>query len=483
MHLKTMNLPYMNEWGKKVSLFILLGLLCQQIGFAQDSLATASSSPETPEEKPSGQVLDKIIAKVDNYIILESDLQKAYLEAISQAQEGVETPSRCQIFESLLINKMMMAKSEIDSVVVSEAEVIIQTDQRFNMVLQQFGGDEETLIEAYGKTGDQLKSEIQDAVKEQLVVQKMQGVITEGLEVSPNDVRKFFGSIPSDSLPFFSAEVSVGQIVKKPEVSQEEKDKAIEQLLSIKERILSGDADFASMARQYSDDPGSAAQGGDLGFFRRGELAPEYEATAFNLKQGEISDPVETMFGFHMIQLLETRGNTFNSRHILIIPTPSENDIKKAERYLDSLRQQIVDEKISFAKAAKEHSDDRETSDNGGFFTDPGTGSNRLTLRTLEDPVLYFTLDSMEIGDITQPIRYEDVDQRTNRSEPGVRILYYKERFPAHRANLSDDYEKLKAAARRKKEEEILANWFVLAKEEVFIDIDPQYDRCEVLKD
>ncbi|WP_154852220.1 peptidylprolyl isomerase [Cyclobacterium xiamenense] len=480
-----MNLLSMNNGSKKLPLLLLAGLVFSQISWAQDTGDTLASSekPAVEEEKPSGQVLDKIIAKVDNYIILESDLQKAYLEAVSQYQQGMEAPSRCQIFESLLINKLMMAKSEIDSVVVSEAEVIIQTDQRFTMVLQQFGGDEETLIEAYGKTGDQLKSEIQDAVKEQLVVGKMRGVITEGLEVSPNDVRTFFGSIPNDSLPFFSAEVSVGQIVKKPEVSQSEKDKVVEQLLSIKKRILDGDADFASMATQYSEDPASAAQGGDLGFFKRGELAPEYEATAYALKPGEISDPVETMFGFHMIQLLERRGNTFNTRHILRIPTPSESDIEKAERFLDSLRQQIVDEKISFAKAAKENSDDRETSDNGGFFTDPGNGSNRLTLRTLEDPVLYFTLDSMEVGTITQPIRYDDVDPRTRRSEPGVRLLYYKERFPAHRANLSDDYEKLKAAAKRKKEEEILSKWFVLAKEEVFIDIDPQYDRCEALKD
>ncbi len=473
----------MNNWSGKLTVLLLAGLVFSQFAWAQETDNTlASSEKPASEEKPSGQVLDKIIAKVDNYIILESDLQKAYLEAISQAQQGMETPTRCQIFESLLINKLMMAKSEIDSVIVSEAEVIIQTDQRFSMVLQQFGGDEETLIEAYGKTADQLKSEIQDAVKEQMVVQKMQGVITEGLEVSPNDVRQFYGSIPNDSLPFFSAEVTVGQIVKKPEVSQAEKDKVVEELLSIKQRILDGDADFASMATQYSEDPASAAQGGDLGFFKRGELAPEYEATVYELKPGEISDPVETMFGFHMIQLLERRGNTFNSRHILRIPTPSENDIEKAERYLDSLRQLIVEEKITFAKAAKEYSDDRETSDNGGFFTDPGTGSNKLTLRTLEDPVLYFTLDSMEVGTLTQPIRYDDVDPRTGRSEPGVRLLFYKERFPAHRANLSDDYEKLKAAARRKKEEEILSNWFVLAKEEVFIDIDPQYDRCEALK-
>lgn len=463
---------------------MIIALLTFQVAQAQDSDSLAlETSSSNPAPKPSGQILDKIIAKVDNHIILESDLQKAYLEAISQAQQGFETPSRCEIFESLLINKMMVAKSEIDSVIVSDAEVIIQTDQRFNMVLQQFGGDEETLIEAYGKTADQLKNEIQDAIKEQMIVSKMQRTITEDLAVSPNDVRKFFNNIPKDSLPFFSAEVTVGQIVKKPEVNQAEKNKIVEKLKAIKQSILDGETDFATMARQHSEDPGSAAQGGDLGFFRRGELAPEYEATAFSLKQGEISDPVETMFGFHMIQLLERRGNTFNSRHILLRPVPSEDDIKKAEKYLDSLRTLIVEEKISFAKAAKEYSDDRETSDNGGFFTDPINGSNRLTLRTLEDPVLYFTLDSMKVGTVTQPMRYDDVDPRSGRSEPAVRLLYYKERFPAHKANLTDDYEKLKAATRRKKEEDILSKWFLVAKEEVFIDIDPDYDRCEALKD
>ena len=447
------------------------------------SLSAYAQSNAEAEEKPTGQVVDKIIAKVDNNIILESDLQKAYLEAVSRAQEGFETPSRCDVFESLLVNKMMVAKAEIDSVIVTEAEVILQTDQQFNMTMQQFGGDEETLVEVYGKTAEQLKSEIHDAVREQMIIRKMQGVISEGLSVSPADVRKFFDRIPTDSLPFFSAEVTVGQIVKKPEVSEEEKEKVIELLASIKQQILDGDADFASMARKYSEDPGSAASGGDLGFFNRGELAPEYEATALGLKPGEISDPVESMFGIHMIQLLEIRGNSFNTRHILVTPKPTEKDIEDAEHFLDSLRTLIVNDSIPFAKAAKDHSDDRATSDNGGFFSDPATGSNRLTLRTLGDPVLYFTQDTMQVGSVTQPLRYEDVDPRNGRSEPAVRILYLREKFPAHRANLNDDYEKLKAATRRQKEEELLSNWFVLAKEEVFIDIDPDYDRCNVLQE
>ena len=241
---------------------------------------------------------------------------------------------------------------------------------------------------------------------------------------------------------------------------------------------MDGSADFQTLAKEYSEDPGSAMMGGELGFFRRGELAPEYEATALGLKPGEISNPVETMFGFHLIQLLERRGNTFNTRHILLRPMSSENDIKNAEKYLDSLKTRILEKKIDFAKAAKEYSDDRATSDNGGFFTDPQTGSNRLTLRTLEDPVLYFTLDSMKVGTLTAPMRFEDEREGTK-----VRILFYKERFPAHRANMEDDYEKLKAATKRKKEDDILSKWFVSAKEDVFIDIDPSYDRCEALKD
>src|SRR5690554_2979258 len=457
--------------------------LCFFFFQAEDGIRDADVTGVQTCDLPICQIVDKIIAKVDNYIILESDLQKTYLEAMARVQQGFETPTRCDIFESMLVNKMMVAKADIDSVLVSDAEVIIQTDQRFNMVMAQFGGDEEMLLEAYGKTAEQLKTELHDGIREQLIVTKMQSTIAEGLSVSPADVRRFFEQIPTDSLPFFSAEVSVGQIVKKPEVSEEEKEKVSKLLSSIKQRILDGETDFATMARQYSEDPGSAANGGDLGFFNRGELAPEYEATALSLKQGEISDPVESMFGFHMIQMLERKGNSFSTRHILITPQPTESDIADAERFLDSIRTMIVRDSLPFAKAAKEYSDDRQTSDNGGFFSDPTTGSNRLTLRTLEDPVLYFTLDSMQVGTITKPLRYDEVDPRNGRSEPAVRILFYKERFPAHRANLDDDYEKLKAATRRQKEEELLSKWFVLAKEEVFIDIDPEYDNCKVLQE
>lgn len=430
------------------------------------------------ESTANGQVIDKIIAKVDNNILLESEVQKTYIEALAQAQQGIEPPTRCQVFESLVVNKLMVAKAEIDSVLITDAEVILQVENRFNQVMQQFGGDEAVLAQAYGKTGDQLRSELQDVIREQLIVNKMRGKITEGVAVSPAEVKQFYNSIPRDSLPFFSAEVTVGQIVKKPDVDPRIKEKMIEQLKQFKQDILEGNADFATLAKKHSEDPGSGSQGGDLGFFRRGELAPQYEATALGLRLGEISDPVETDFGLHMIQLLENKGTTYNTRHILLIPKASEEDLKKTERFLDSLKTEIQAERLDFAKAAKEYSTDRGTSDNGGFFKDPTTNSVRLTLRTLEDPVLYFTLDSMQVGSITPPIRFEDPREGTK-----VRILYYQAKYPAHRANLNDDYEKLKAAALRKKEDELLSKWFVTAKEDVFIDVDPAYDRCDILAD
>jgi peptidyl-prolyl cis-trans isomerase SurA len=430
------------------------------------------------QETATGQVVDKIVAKVDNNILLESEVQKSYLEAISQAQQGIEAPTRCSVFESLLINKLMVAKAEVDSVIVTDAEVLLEANNRFAMVMQQFGGDEAMLAEMYGKTADQLKAELEEVMREQLIVRKMRKTITDGITVSPAEVRAFFGNIPADSLPLFTSEATVGQIVRKPETNPKVREDIIAQLLQFKEAISSGKSTFAELAKAYSEDPGSGAQGGDLGFFRRGELAPEYEATALGLRQGEISDPVETQFGFHMIQLLEIKGSTFNTRHILRIPKASEEDIVKAERYLDSLKKEILADKIDFAKAAKEYSQDRTTSDAGGFFTDPATTSNRLSLRTLEDPVLYFTIDTMKIGDITPPIRFEDPREGTK-----VRILFYKARYPAHKANLEDDYEKLKAATLRRKEDEVLSKWFVTAKEDIFIDIDPSYDRCDALKE
>ena len=419
----------------------------------------------------SGVVIEKIVAKVDDYIVMKSELERGYLELMSRG-EIIKGDGKCQVLESLVINKLMLAKADIDSVVVGDDQVNANLDQRMSYFIQQIGS-EERLEEIYGKTVDEFREELFDDIKEQMVVQKMQGEISNSIETSPAEVKEFFFSIPKDSLPYFSTEVTVGQIVKEPTVNEARKQEIRQQLFDIKKEIAAG-RPFSDMAQKYSMDPGSRAKGGRLGFFKRGDLAPEFEATALSLEPGEISDPVETQFGFHIIQLVERRGNTFDSRHILIIPSPSQSDMQNANNYLDSLRTRILMDSLNFQFAAKEYSDDQQTSGNGGFFSD-ASGSNKVSVEVL-DPTLFFTLDTMKVGNITKPIEFRLAD-----GSPATRIIYYKERVAPHQANLNQDYQKLKAATLANKRNDVMSDWFREARGDVYIEIDEDYKYCKIL--
>lgn len=426
------------------------------------SLATLAQNGEV--------AIDKIIAKVDDYIILKSELERSYLDFLSRG-EMRGSNAKCLILQQLVTNKMLMAQSEIDSLFVDDSEVNSNLDRRMAAMAQQFGG-EEAIEKAYGKSLAQIRSEIFDNIKEQLTIQKMQSELTSGLKVTPSEVKKFYKDIPHDSLPYFSTEVSVAQIVKKAIPGKEQKDKVKNLMLSIKSRIERGES-FADLAKQYSQDPGSAANGGQLGFYSRGELAPEYEATSLSMKPGEISMPVESQFGFHLIQLQEKRGNTYRTRHILISPQPNQEDYQKTEASLDSLREMIELDSISFQAAAKEHSDDQLTSSAGGFFQDE-TGAPRVSAEQL-DPNIFFTIDTMKIGNITKPIRFQEKD-----GSYSYRIIYYKNKIAPHQASLDVDYQKIAAAALSKKKNDIISGWFEKARGNVFIQIDPEYDYCKL---
>ncbi len=418
-------------------------------------------------------IIDQIIAKVDNYIVLKSDLERAYLEFLSRGEYN-RGDARCQILESLVINKMLVAKAEIDSIIVEDSEVAGNLRRRMDFMISQIGSEEE--IESfYGKSIEQIENELFDEVKEQLIIQRMRGEITADTKVTPKEVRKFFAAIPADSLPYFSTEVMVGQIVKKPEPSKLQDLKVERQLLDIRERILNGES-FGSLARVYSEDPGSAANGGELPFYKRGELAPEYEATALTLEPGTLSMPVKSQFGYHLIELIEKRGNTFKTRHILISPRPSSEDVKKAELDLDSVRNLIVLDSITFRNAAKEFSDDDITSTNGGFFSDQ-EGNTRVSVETL-DPNIFFTIDTMTVGNVSEPLSFTQPD-----GSQAFRILYYEDRIPPHQANLNQDYQKIAQATLNNKQTQILNDWFEDAREDVFILIIDDYDNCNILGD
>lgn len=419
-----------------------------------------------------GKLIDGIIVKVNNQIILQSDLETAIAQEQAQGRT-ISEQDRCEMLRMLLQQKLMVARAEIDSVVVEDAMVEGELDQRMAYFIQQAGG-EQKLQEFYNKSVKQLKDDLRKQIREQLVAQKMQGEITSKLTVTPNEVKKFFNQIPRDSIPYFSTEVEIGQIVKLAQVGKAQKEEARRKLLELKKRIEAGES-FAALATKYSEDPGSAAMGGELGFFKKKELVPEYEATALKLEPGQISDPVESPFGFHMIQLIERRGEEFNSRHILIKPTSTEVDLEATATELNKLRTRILADSISFAKAAKEYSDDKETKDNGGLMFNPRDRSTRIPL-DLVDPNVFFTIDTMQVGSITPPMPY-----RTEDGKQAMRILYLKSKTPPHQANLRDDYQKLAAAALNEKRRKAYQTWFEKNKNTVFIDIDPAYNKCDIL--
>jgi peptidyl-prolyl cis-trans isomerase SurA len=436
------------------------------------ALATVVHAQEDKEK--TGFIVDELIAKVDNYIVLKSDLDKIYQDYLTNG--GTASPeARCQYMALLIRNKLMLAKAEIDSVMVLDAEVDNNTQRRMDVILAQSGRTPDELEEIYGKTLEQIRTELRDQIRDQMIVNKMEEKITDGLTVTPAEVKRFFNKIPKDSLPYFSASVEVAQIVKVAKISSAQEDAVKNQLIGIRERILSGE-DFGELAKKHSDDPSVVSNNGEMGWVGRGRMVPEYEAMAFRLKAGEISMPFKSAFGVHIMQLIDRRGGEYNSRHILIAPKPSQEDLKTAEHYLDSLRTLILSDSIKFQKAAKEYSDDVQTKGNGGFFSDPD-GGTLLTVDEL-DPVVFFKIDSMQVGDISKPIVY-----RTDDGKDAVRILYYKSRIPPHLASLEDDWHRIQTATLNEKKNNVLQKWFKKARKDVFINIDQQYEFCGILKE
>lgn len=434
------------------------------------ALATVAVLAQPTDD--NGFVVDKIIAKVDNYIVLKSDLDKAYLDYLSNGGQSSQM-AQCQFLALLVRNKLMMAKAEIDSVVVSDDEVDQNTQRRIDLILAQYNGSTEQLEKLYGKTMDQIRLDLREQIHEQLVVQQMEDNITKDLSVTPAEVRRFYNRIPKDSLPYFSAQVEVAQIVKVATVSEAQKEATKQQLIDIRDKILKG-ADFETLARQYSTDPTVTSNGGDLGYVGRGMMVPEFEAAAFRLQPGEISMPVETKYGFHIIQLLDRRGNEYHARHILIAPQPSQKDIQRASNFLDSLRKQVLNDSISFEMAAKNYSDDDQTKGTGGYFEDQNSGTKMLVDDL--DLGVFLAIDSMKVGDISKPLTY-----RTDDGKDAVRILYYKSRTAPHQASLDGDWQRIQSAALDQKKDQALQKWFAKARQDVFISVDPQYDYCGLL--
>jgi peptidyl-prolyl cis-trans isomerase SurA len=414
-------------------------------------------------------VIDKIIAKVDNHYILNSDLEGA----MAQYQEEKAKPSYCHVFQQMITSKLLLAKSEIDSVYVEDKIVDAELTGRMDMFIQRFGS-EKNLVEAYGKSVETLKNELRLQIKEQMVGRKMQGKITENVKITPSEVQRFFNEIPKDSIPYMPSEVEIGQIVRIAKATKDEKSVIRQKLIDIKKRIETGE-DFGKLAIEFSEDLGSGKNGGNLGFAKRGMMVAEFEAAALKLKPNQLSDIIESEFGFHLIQLLEIRGQEYNSKHILLRPDYAKLDMKAPIKYLDSIRTLILADSIKFEKAAKLHSEDKATADQGGMIQDPETRSFKLPLDASMDPSLYFTIDSMTVGNISTPIQF-----RTDDGKNAVRILYYKKKHNPHFANMKDDFQKLSTYAIAQKKAKITDKWLAGAVKDVFINVIPEFQDCNI---
>ena len=417
-----------------------------------------------------GVSINKIIARVDNYYVLHSDLEESYQSYVGQNQKP---PTKCQLLESLVINKMMLAKAEIDSIVVDDKIVDSELDTRMGYMIGQFGS-EKNIVEAYGKSLEMLKSELRQQVKEQKVTQKVQQKITSDVKVTPRDVRKFFDAIPKDSLPYMPAEVEVGQIVRFAKPTKEQKDALRERLLDIKKRVENGE-DFAKLAKETSEDVGSAEKGGDLGFAKRGAMVAPFEGAALKLKPNEMSDVVESEFGLHLIQLLETRGAEYHARHILLRPDYNRLDLTAPTKYLDSLRNLIQIDSLKFEKAAHDFSEDKNTADAGGLIRDPQSGGSRLAMDPSMEYAMFQMLDTMSVDSISKPLPY-----RTEDGKSAVRLLYFKSKIAPHTADFSKDFEKLQNIVLQNKKNHAIDEWFRKSVADVYITVDPEYQDCKI---
>ena len=418
-----------------------------------------------------GTNVDRIVAKIDNYYILRSEVETLLVRSKEQNQPI----DKCQALESLAVQKLLVAKAEIDSVIVEPVMVESQLDARMAEMVRIYGS-EESIVEQFNKSLETLKGEVRKQVSEQLTAQKMQETISEGLSVTPHEVRKFINAIPKDSLPMIPTEVEVGQLVRLAKLTVAQKDDLVDKLKDIKRRIEAGE-NFDKLAEEFSEDQGSKSFGGDLGWAKRGQMLPAFEATAMRLKPKELSDVVETDFGFHLIQLIEMRGQEYHARHILLRPEYSRLDMTKPTIFLDSLSNFIRTDSVSFQNAVRLHSEDESTKYTGGALTDPTTGSYKMSLDQSMEPNLYFAVDTMKVGELTPPVAYRSSDGKT-----GMRLLYLQNKFEPHVINMNDDYEKIREFAMMNKRNVEIEKWFGEAISEVYIKIDPEYQVCRLFE-
>ena len=418
-------------------------------------------------------IIDEVIWIVGDEAILRSEVEEERLRAQYEG-EAIPGDPYCVIPEQIAVQKLFLHQAELDSVEVSESTVSHQVDMRLNYYISQIGSKEK-MEEYFRKTSSEVREELMKSVRNQMIIQQMQQKLTSNIKPTPAEIRRFYNSLPMDSIPMMPAEVEVQILSFVPPVPVEETERIKSRLREFTERVTSGQADFSMLARFYSEDTESAKHGGELGFVGRGQLVPEFADVAFALNDPKkVSRVVETEYGYHIIQLIEKHGERINCRHILLKPRVSATDKINALNRLDSIAQLIRQDSLTFEQAILMYSEDKNTAMNAGLMTNPNTGSSKFEYQDLPAEVAK-QIYTMKEGDISAP--FTMIDPTKNKEV--CAIVKLKRKTDVHRANLTDDFQAIKAMLEQKLSAEFIHDWIIKKQKETYVMIDPEWAGCD----
>ena len=419
------------------------------------------------------QVIDEVIWVVGDEAILRSEVEEERLRAQYEGQQIPGDPY-CVIPEQLAVQKLYLHQAELDSIEANESTVSHQVDMRMNYYINQIGSKEK-LEEYFRKSSSEIREEMMTTVRNQMIIQQMQQKLTSNIKPTPAEIRRYYNSLPMDSIPMMPAQVEVQILSFEPAVPSEETERIKQRLREFTERVQSGKADFSMLARLYSEDTESAKRGGELGFVGKGQLVPEFAEVAFNLNDPKrVSRIVKTEYGYHIIQLIEKKGDRINCRHILLRPRISATDKVRAIERLDSIRNLVAKDSMQFEQAVISWSEDKNTVMNAGLMINPNTGSSKFEYQDLA-PEIAKQIYTMQEGEVSQP--FVMMDQTKNREV--CAIVRLKKKTDVHRANLTDDFQTIKSMLEAQKGQELLHDWILKKQKTTFVQISPEWQGCD----
>ncbi len=471
-----MNLKFMNTRTKAFLVVFcgVIGMLSAQDVSTSEAMDDESSLPKDTTNVAKKIKLDGIAAVIGDYVILDSDIEKTLIDLQTQGA-STEDITHCQLLGKLMEDRLYAHQAVQDSLLVSDDQVNAQSDRQIQQLSTQIGSVEKMLSYYKKQDLESFKAELFEINKLRMLSERMQGKIVEEIEVTPEEVRQFFYRIPEEERPVFGAELEISQIVKQPQPSEAEKQKVIDRLNVIKQDVEEKDASFNVKAILYSQDPGSKPRGGlYTGVTRNSGYVKEFKDVAFSLREGEVSEPFETMFGYHLMIIEKIRGQEVDLRHILMIPEVSDEAMAKASQELDTIRQQVMDGKYTFAEAALNFSDEKETKFDGGVLRNPVNFDSKFEL-TKMDPSLYNQIRNIKDGEISRPIREDD----PRGGAPKFKIMQISNRYDEHKADFARDYIKIQELALREKQYKEVQKWMKEKIEDVYIQVENENKDCD----